>query len=127
MASSSLLQVFLFFSLIVSGNCIAGTNELESLRQGGDGHLASYLMLRFLSDLETDMQELKAEVDLKSEVDDTQELKADIQELKAEVANTQELKADMQQLKANTADDRRYIEELKAEIVELKSKNEGMW
>ena len=104
MASSSLFKVFFFTGLMVSCSCIAGTNELEGNRQGGDGYIAMQLMLKFLYDVETDMQELKADVE-----------------------DTQVLKADMQQLKANTADDRRYIQELKAEIAELKSKNKGMW
>ena len=115
MAFTTLFKVFLFVSLMVFGSCIAGTNELDGIRQGGDGYLASYLMLKVVSGLETDMQELKAEVDLKAEVEDTQELKEDIQELKAEVANSHELKAELHKLKAEVAN----IQELKAEVAEV--------
>ena len=61
MAFTTLFKVFLFASLMIAGSCIAGTNELDGIRQGGDGYLASYLMLKVISGLETNIQELKGQ------------------------------------------------------------------
>ena len=120
MALRAILQLTLFASFLVTCSCIAGTNDLEGLAQGGDGQLVSYLLLRMVSGLETDMQELRNQM-------------ADMQELKARAEDIQELKAKVEvdggyieELKAQNADDGRKIEELKAEITELKSMNRGM-
>ena len=77
MASTTLFQVFLFVILMVSCSCIARTNEIQGLTQGDVGYLASQLILKVFSDLEADIQELKAKVA------DTQKLKAEITDLKS--------------------------------------------
>ena len=102
MALTTIFRMVLFASLLVTCSCIAGTNELEGLAQGGDGQLISYLLLKIVSGLEADIHELKENLELKAQVED------------------------MQELKEKVADDGKLVEELKAEIMELKSKNRGM-
>ena len=55
-------QVYLFIILLASGSCNAVQHEPEGLRQGAVGYLNSQLILKVFSDLEADIQGLKAEI-----------------------------------------------------------------
>ena len=63
MAFTTHFQVYLFVNLLAPGSCNAVQHEPESLRQGAVGYLESQLILKeVFSDLETDIQILKAEI-----------------------------------------------------------------
>lgn len=80
MSLTCIFKVLLFASLVVFCSCIAGKSEPECHRQGDVGYLASQLILKFFSDLETDIQELKAEVaDLKNQKDKPKTIFAQMQ------------------------------------------------
>lgn len=66
-------QVLVCVCFMASVGCIAEENELEGLRKGSTGSLESHLILKIFSMLETDIQELKAEIaDLKAKHEDKQ-------------------------------------------------------
>ena len=129
MACSSLFQVSLFVTLVVSCSCIAGSNQLNTdLGHSGTGYLASQLIFKVLTDIETDVEEVKTSVEeiheLKADVADVKELKTEITEtleMKADVADIQELKTEITEtleFKADVAD----IQALKAKMEDLEFK-----
>ena len=122
MACSTLFHLYLLISLVDHCRCIAEPNEV-GLGQGGDGNLASYLMLKIVSGLETDIRDLKAEVANKKELKaEVKELQDELHALRAAVANhTKAFQADVaeiQKLKADVAD----IDKVNDELADLKSK-----
>ena len=75
MPLTTIFQVYLAAILMTPCRCIGGVNELEGLTQGGDGQLVSYLLLKIVSGLEADIQELRSRLELKAETGDVQYLK----------------------------------------------------
>ena len=114
MPLTTIFQVYLAAILMTPCRCIGGVNELEGLTQARDGQLISYLLLKIVSGLETDIQELK------NQVADVQDLKSRL-ELKAEDEDVQGLKSRLE-LKADTGD----VQALKAQFAELESRKRGM-
>ena len=75
--------------------------------------MASQLIFKVLTDIETDVEEVKTSVE---EIHELKADVADVKELKTEIAETLEMKADV-------AD----IQELKTKMEDLEFKYEGLW